>query len=70
MSSMFYVRLISDNIELFTSGYGCRMYDSNVGLIHRLFVLDNLYRLNINSIDGELCLTLDKNQRKHLPFHV
>ena len=34
--------------------------DSNVGLMHTLFALEDMYGLKINSIDGELCLTLDK----------
>jgi transcriptional regulator with XRE-family HTH domain len=36
--------------------------DSYVGLIHTLFALEDLYGLKINSIDGELCLTLDKTK--------
>jgi len=34
--------------------------DSYVGPIHTLFAIEDLYGLKINSIDGELCLTLDK----------
>ena len=34
--------------------------DSNVGLMHTLFALEDMYGLKINRIDGELCLTLDK----------
>ena len=34
--------------------------DTYVGLLHTLFALEDLYGLKINSIDGELCLTLDK----------
>ncbi|MFA5676462.1 MAG: helix-turn-helix transcriptional regulator [Christensenellales bacterium] len=34
--------------------------DSYIGLMHTLFALEDLYGLKINSIDGELCLTLDK----------
>lgn len=34
--------------------------DSHIGLMHTLFALEDLYGLKINSIDGELCLTLDK----------
>jgi len=36
--------------------------DSYVGLAHTLFALEDLYGLKINSIDGELCLTLDKTK--------
>jgi hypothetical protein len=34
--------------------------DSYVGLIHTLFALEDLYGFKISSIDGKLCLTLDK----------
>lgn len=34
--------------------------DSHIGLMHTLFAMEDLYGLKINSIDGELCLTLDK----------
>jgi len=36
--------------------------DSYVGLAHTLFALEDLYGLRIDSIDGELCLTLDKTK--------
>lgn len=36
--------------------------DSYIGLIHTLFVLEDLYGLKINNIDGKLCLTLDKSK--------
>lgn len=36
--------------------------DSYVGIMHTLFTLEDLYGLKINSIDGELCLTLDKHK--------
>lgn len=34
--------------------------DNYIGLTHTLFALEDLYGLKINSIDGEICLTLDK----------
>ena len=36
--------------------------DSYMGLAHTLFALEDLYGLGIRSIDGELCLTLDKDK--------
>lgn len=36
--------------------------DSYTGLLHTLFALEDLYGLAISSIDGELCLTLDKGK--------
>ena len=38
--------------------------DSYIGLAHTLFALEDIYGLKINSIDGELCLTLDKYNSK------
>lgn len=35
--------------------------DSHLGLMHTLFALEDFYGFKINSIDGELCLTLDKS---------
>jgi transcriptional regulator with XRE-family HTH domain len=36
--------------------------ESYIGLTHTLFALEDLYGVKINSIDGELCLTLDKSK--------
>lgn len=36
--------------------------DTYVGLAHTLFTLEDLYGVKINSINGELCLTLDKSK--------
>lgn len=36
--------------------------DSDVGLAHTLFALEDLYGFKISTIDGELCLTLDKSK--------
>ena len=38
--------------------------DSNVGLMHTLFTLEDLRGLQIGEIDGEICLRLDKSNRK------
>lgn len=34
--------------------------DSYIGVIHTLFALEDMYGLKVNEIDGQLCLTLDK----------
>ena len=34
--------------------------DNHISLMHTLFAIEDLYGLKIKSIDGELCLTLDK----------
>lgn len=36
--------------------------DSYYGLMHTLFACEDLYGLKINSINGEICLALDKNK--------
>ena len=36
--------------------------DTNVGLMHTLFVLEDLRGLKVGQIDGELCLRLDKHK--------
>ena len=36
--------------------------DSDMGLAHTLFALEDLYGLGISNIDGELCLTLDRDK--------
>jgi transcriptional regulator with XRE-family HTH domain len=38
--------------------------DSNIGLMHTLFTLEDLRDLHIAEVDGEVCLKLDKTNRK------
>lgn len=38
--------------------------DSDIGLMHTLFALEDLRGLRVGEIDGELCLRLDKSKRK------
>ena len=41
--------------------------DSNIGLMHTLFALEDLRGLKIGKIDGEICLRLDRaNRSNHL----
>lgn len=59
-------RLIADlanALEVSPNALDVPDIDSFVGLMHTLFALEDLYGLKINSIDGELCLTLDKTMR-------
>ncbi len=35
--------------------------DTNIGLIHTLFALEDIYGLKIGEIEGEICLRLDKS---------
>jgi transcriptional regulator with XRE-family HTH domain len=36
--------------------------DSEIGLMHTLFALEDIYGLKIGEIEGEVCLRLDKNR--------
>lgn len=38
--------------------------DSDIGLMHTLFTLEDLRGLRVGKLDGELCLVLDKSDRK------
>ncbi len=38
--------------------------DDNYGLLHTLFALEDMYGLQIDRIDGELCLSLDRSRSK------
>ena len=36
--------------------------DSDIGLMHTLFALEDIYGLKIGDIDGEVCLCMDKHR--------
>lgn len=38
--------------------------DSNIGLMHTLFTLEDLRAFKITEVDGEVCIKLDKSQGK------
>lgn len=38
--------------------------DTNIGLMHTLFTLEDLRALKIDEVDGEVCIKLDKSQGK------
>ena len=40
--------------------------DNYIGLAHTLFALEDLYGFKINNNDGELCLTLDRENKSYL----
>ncbi len=53
---------ISETLQVSPQALDVPNIDSYVGLMHTLFTLEDIYGLKINSIDGELCLTLDKSK--------
>ena len=42
--------------------------DSNYGIMHTLFALEDEYGFQISNIDDKLCITLDKNHPSFLGF--
>ena len=40
--------------------------DTDIGLMHTLFTLEDLRGLRVSEIDGELCLRLDKSSKAYL----
>ena len=40
--------------------------DTDIGLMHTLFTLEDLRGLTVGEIDGETCLRLDKSSKAHL----
>lgn len=36
--------------------------DSQIGLMHTLFALEDIYGLNIDKLDGEVCIRLDRSK--------
>lgn len=50
---------MADVLEVSPQALSVPDIDSYVALMHTLFALEDLYGLKINSINGELCLTLD-----------
>lgn len=58
-------RLVADlakALDVSPNALNIPQVDNLVGLMHTLFALEDLYGLKIGSIDGELCLTLDKTK--------
>lgn len=54
---------IAKALEVSPQALNIPYIDSYMGLIHTLFTLEDIYGLGIDSIDGEVCLTLDKSKQ-------
>ena len=39
--------------------------DTYNGLMHTLFILEDMYGIEINNIDGEVCLRMNRNHQMH-----
>ena len=56
------VATIANALEVRPQALALPDIDSYTGLAHTLFALEDLYGFKISTIDGELCLTLDKSK--------
>ena len=61
-----YVEAIAKALNVKTYALNVPETDTYLGLIHTLFALEDTYGIKINSIDGELCLTLDKHNKNYI----
>ena len=49
-------------LEVSTMALNVPDIDTELGLMHTLFALEDIYGFKINKIDGEMCISLDKNR--------
>ena len=57
-------RTLADFFEVSTEALTVPDIDSDIGLMHTLFALEDIRGLTIGEIDGEICLRLDKSKGK------
>ena len=55
-----FINALAHTLDVRPSALDVPDIDTYIGLAHTLFALEDIYGFQINSIDGELCLTLDK----------
>ena len=53
---------LANVLEVSPQALGLPNIDSEIGLMHTLFALEDIYGLKIGEINGEVCLRLDKNR--------
>ncbi|HPK15475.1 MAG TPA: helix-turn-helix transcriptional regulator, partial [Clostridia bacterium] len=56
-----YINAIAAVLQISPSALSVPDIDNYIGVLQTLFALEDIYGLKINSIDGELCLALDKS---------
>jgi len=56
-----YVNAIANALQVRPASLTVPDIDSYTGILHTLFALEDVYGLRINSLDDEICLTLDKS---------
>ncbi len=57
-------RMLAGFFEISTDALTVPDIDSDIGLMHTLFALEDIRGLTIGEIDGEICLKLDKSKGK------
>ena len=67
-------KLLADALDVSPQALAVPDIDSNTGLMHTLFTLEDLRGLRVGEIDGEICLRLDKSMGRAydelLPFEL
>jgi hypothetical protein len=57
-----FINAIANTLEVSPLALTVPDIDTDLGLMHTLFTLEDLYGIKIGEIDGELCLRLDKSK--------
>ena len=57
-----YVDGIANALEVSPKALDVPDIDSDIGLAHTLFALEDLYGIHVHKLDGEVCLRLDKSR--------
>ena len=55
-------KLLADALDVSPQALAVPDIDSNTGLMHTLFTLEDLRGLRVGEIDGEICLRLDRSR--------
>lgn len=55
---------LADKLDVSPKALAVPDIDSNIGLMHTLFTLEDLRGLQVGEINGEICLRLDKSKGK------
>lgn len=57
-----YLNALAEIFEVSPQALAVPDIDTDIGLMHTFFALEDLYGLHIDEINGELCLRLDKDK--------
>lgn len=59
------VSTLSDSLDVVPAVLQVPDIDTDIGLMHTLFTLEDMRGFKINQIDGELCITLNKHDKNY-----